>query len=150
MKQFAIILAVGCTLALTAAIAQAGGHGWEGRRYVSEQRPNDLFYNYYVGPQPSGTAAGMYVSPLPVPASVGHTYTTYQPLMPHEMLYKHKRSYHSHHQGSGWTQTTVRYGTSGGIFQALSFGLYDNTVGGWLQKGNLNGYQRPTSSFGGF
>ena len=60
---------------------------------ISYQDKRDLFANYYVGPQPSGTAAQMYVSPQPVPANVGHTYTTYQPLMPHEYpQYKH----HSH------------------------------------------------------
>lgn len=150
MKRLAILFAAVGTLALTATDALAHGHGWEGRRYVSEQRPNDLFYNYYVGPQPSGAAAGMYVSPLPVPANTGHTYTTYQPLMPHEMLYKHKRSYYSHHPGSGGTRTTVRYGTFGGGLQAAQFGLYDNTFFGWLRGGGLNGYHHPVSSFGSF
>ncbi len=150
MKRFALILAAAGTLTLTTVTAQAGGHGWEGRRYVSEQRPNDLFYNHYVGPGPSGTTAGMYVSPLPVPANVGHTYTTYQPLMPHEMLYGHKRSYHSHHPGSGWTRTSVRYGTFGGGLQAVKFGLYDNSFVGWLRDGHFNTYARPTSSFGSF
>jgi len=58
-------------------------------------RQNDLFYNYYTNPNmcdPSG--AQLYVSPVPVPQQVGHTYITYQPLMPHEFLYKHHRSYY--------------------------------------------------------
>jgi len=61
----------------------------EGRwkRIISYQSKNDLFANYQVGPNPSGAAAAMYVSPRPVPARVGHTYTTYQPLMPHEFMY---------------------------------------------------------------
>ena len=61
-------------------------HAGEGpyRKTISYQSKNDLFYNYYEGPNPNGVTAGMYVSPLPVPPHVGHTYTTYQPLMPHE------------------------------------------------------------------
>jgi hypothetical protein len=54
----------------------------------------DLFYNFYVGPSVyGGQPAQLYVSPRPVPEFVGHTYVTYQPLMPHEFLYKHCRCY---------------------------------------------------------
>ena len=38
--------------------------------------------------------AEMYLSPRPTPPLVGHTYITYQPLMPHEFLYRHHRSYY--------------------------------------------------------
>ncbi|MEM6330433.1 MAG: hypothetical protein AAF790_09300 [Planctomycetota bacterium] len=85
--------------------------GWSGKRAISFQRPNDLFYNYYVGPEPSGTAAEMYVAPLPVPERVGHTYGTYQPLLPHEFMYGHTRSWWTHNPGAGWTRTKVRYNT---------------------------------------
>ena len=55
-----------------------------------------MFYNYYAQPGPyNGAAAEMYVCPRPVPAHVGHTWVTYQPLMPHEFMYKHKRSYYT-------------------------------------------------------
>ena len=55
-------------------------------------------------------AAQLYVAPMPVPAHVGHTYFTYQPLMPHEFLYKHKRSYHRYYnEGRGFTRTSVRW-----------------------------------------
>ncbi|MBX9791088.1 MAG: hypothetical protein K2Y37_19390 [Pirellulales bacterium] len=58
----------------------------------------DLFYNYYVGPSPTygGVPAQMYLSPRPVPPHVGHTWITYQPLMPHEFLYTHHRTYYRH------------------------------------------------------
>ena len=98
----------------------------EGRfkRIISYQSKQDLFYNYYEGPYPSGTAAQMYISPLPVPANVGHTYTTYQPLMPHEMMYHHKRSHYAHVPGAGWSRAKIRYGTRGlrlqDIFHDLS------------------------------
>ncbi len=116
------------TSAITVALIAAGlwsavapaeaAYGWRGKRTVSYQDPNDLFYNYYVGPQPSGTAAEMYVAPLPVPVSMGHTYTTYQPLMPHEMLYQHQRSYHTHFPGAGWTRTSVSYRSKANWLQA--------------------------------
>ena len=55
----------------------------------------DLFYNYYVAPSPyGGVGAQLYLAPRPTPPWVGHTYITYQPLMPHEWLYKHHRIYH--------------------------------------------------------
>ncbi|TWT46466.1 hypothetical protein [Botrimarina hoheduenensis] len=126
------------TLAAFALPALADDHGWDGRRVVSEQRPNDLFYNYYVGPQPSGTAAQMYVSPLPVPANVGHTYTTYQPVMPHEYLYQHHRSWNTHHPGAGWTRTKARYHSRANGLQAGMWGLYDNSFTGWLHNGYFN------------
>ena len=63
--------------------------GWDGKRRISYQQQKDLFYNYYAQPGPYyNTPRQMYVSPLPVPANVGHTYTTYQPFMPHEYTYR--------------------------------------------------------------
>jgi hypothetical protein len=55
----------------------------------------DLFYNYYQAPSMAqgGVPAQLYLSPRPVPAYVGHTYITYQPLMPHEFLYRHHKTY---------------------------------------------------------
>jgi hypothetical protein len=86
--------------------------GWDGKRRISYQQQKDLFYNYYAQPGPFyNTPSQMYVSPLPVPANVGHTYTTYQPFMPHEYTYRHQRSYYTYNRGSGWTRTNVRYGT---------------------------------------
>jgi hypothetical protein len=61
--------------------------------YVTSQY--DLFYNYYVNGG-AGQPAQLYVSPRPVPPFVGHTYTTYQPLLPQEFLYKHRRTYRRH------------------------------------------------------
>jgi hypothetical protein len=75
-------------------------------------RPNsraDLFYNYYAQPCGDGVGAQLYVSPQPVPPFVGHTYITYQPLMPHEFLYKHHRTYFRYHPGSGVTKTHVHW-----------------------------------------
>ena len=61
---------------------------------VRHSTPGDLFYNYYVPPVgPSSVGAELYPCPRPTPPLVGHTYITYQPLMPHEFLYKHHRHY---------------------------------------------------------
>ncbi len=81
------------------------------RPVVRQIRPGDLFSNYYVGPAcyAGGVPAQLYTSPLPTPPFVGHTYITYEPLMPHEFMYRHKRTYSRHNPGEGWTRTTVRY-----------------------------------------
>ena len=73
----------------------------------------DLFYNYYVGNNCGGMGAQLYLSPRPVPPFVGHTYITYQPLMPHEFLYEHGRTYHRYYNGGlGLTRAHVHYGHS--------------------------------------
>jgi len=70
----------------------------------------DLFYNFYVPPTAGGVGAQMYLAPGPVPPHVGHTYYTYQPFMPHELLYKHKRTYHRYYnEGRGLTRTSIRW-----------------------------------------
>jgi hypothetical protein len=69
----------------------------------------DLFYNYYVPGNGMGPGAAMYVSPLPTPPLVGHTYITYQPLMPHEYLYHHHRTYVTNHQDGTATRTHVTW-----------------------------------------
>jgi hypothetical protein len=57
-----------------------------------------------------GYPAQLYVSPRPVPPHVGHTYITYQPLMPHEFMYKHHRTYHQYYDnGRGLTRTYVKW-----------------------------------------
>lgn len=109
---------------LAAGLTTAGfvGHSADAvepafRREISYQSKQDLFYNFYEGPYPSSPTAHMYLSPTPVPPRVGHTYTTYQPFMPHEYLYKHKRSHYAHTPGAGWTRAKVRYNTYGLRFQ---------------------------------
>jgi hypothetical protein len=70
----------------------------------------DLFYNYYAWPSCTGLGAELYVSPRPVPPLVGHTYITYQPLMPHEFMYTHHRTYHRYYNGGqGLNRTHVHY-----------------------------------------
>lgn len=95
-----------------------GGLLGNGQRFCVQCRPYDyghpdLFYNFYVAPACGGGGAQLYVSPQPVPASVGHTYITYQPLLPHEMLYAHQHYYHRYYNGGrGLTRTHVKYSVS--------------------------------------
>ncbi|MCH2113591.1 MAG: hypothetical protein MK171_01580 [Pirellulales bacterium] len=103
--------------------SEAQGVDGRWKRVISYQNKKDLFANYQVGPNTSGAAARMYVSPQPVPPHVGHTYTTYQPLMPHEYLYKHMRSHYAYAPGCGWTRSKVRYRTSGLRLQDLMHNL---------------------------
>jgi len=70
----------------------------------------DLFYNFYVPPCGYPCAgAQLYLSPLPTPPLVGHTYVTYEPLMPHEFLYKHTRVYRRRNPDAGCTYTHVSW-----------------------------------------
>ena len=119
--RLVLVAALLGSMSLSPMIAQAAEGTWQ--RVISYQDKRDLFANYYVGPQPSGTAAQMYISPLPVPANVGHTYTTYQPLMPHEYLYKHTRSHYAYTPGAGWNRAKIRYRTFGLRLQDIGHNL---------------------------
>ena len=93
-----VVAVIGLTLGTTAE-AQVR-HGTAG----------DLFYNEYVPPVgPESVGAGLYPCPRPTPRLVGHTYITYQPLMPHEFLYKHHRVYKTQHLDAPRTRTSVRW-----------------------------------------
>ena len=70
----------------------------------------DLFYNFYAPPGYANQSAELYISPRPTPPYVGHTYITYQPLMPHEFLYRHQRTYQTYHEDAGVTTTRVKWG----------------------------------------
>jgi hypothetical protein len=92
-------------LAFAAVLAAAVGLG------SRTAQAADLFYNYYVEGVNGGPPAQLYISPRPTPAFVGHTYITYQPLMPHEMMYQHHRVY-NRYDGVHYlpvNRTTVRW-----------------------------------------
>ncbi len=79
-----------------------------------------LFANQYTQGYANQATAQMYVAPVPVPEWVGHTYYTYQPLYPHEMMYTHTRRYHSYYDGGrGLNSTKVHYSPSlGGMMHS--------------------------------
>ena len=92
------------------------GSGPIGRSYGQP----DLFYNYYTQGSHNTSNAQMYVSPLPVPKRVGHTYNTYQPFYPEEYLYHHKNRFHKYYDnGRGMNRTKAKY-YSPPVRQAIS------------------------------
>jgi len=96
---------VACASLLDATSSTASAQ--QGQTYYGNP---DLFYNFYAQANGGGVGAQMYISPGPVPAEMGHTYYTYQPFMPHELLYKHQRTYHRYYDdGRGFTRTHVRW-----------------------------------------
>jgi len=70
----------------------------------------DLFYNSSVDSTCSQVGAQLYISPVPVPPHVGHTWITYQPFYPDEYLYPHYHSYHRYYDGGrGMTRAMAVY-----------------------------------------
>ncbi|MDZ7619042.1 MAG: hypothetical protein U1E05_18700 [Patescibacteria group bacterium] len=87
---------------------------WQGLAQAQAAFPTEntpaSFYNYYVAPaSPDGVGAELYLSPRPVPPLVGHTYITYEPLSPHEFLYRHSRTYWRYNPGAGWTRARINW-----------------------------------------
>lgn len=62
---------------------------------------NNLFSQYQTPAGVSSATAGLYTAPHYVPANVGASYYTYQPLQPHEMMYTHVRKYYNPYGGAG-------------------------------------------------
>jgi hypothetical protein len=98
-----------CALALlNTAATQAQEYGTYGY-------PADVARNQYVPGVPYADAgaigASLYVSPRPVPPMVGHTFITYEGLMPDQLLYQHQRTYYRPHGPyGGVTQTNINWG----------------------------------------
>ena len=109
------VTALALTAVISAALLAMPAGATEGlyKRTISYQSKQDLFYNNYEGPDPSGTTAALYISPRPVPPFVGHTYVPYQPFMPHEYMYRHTRTHYAYNPGAGWSRAKVRYHTGG-------------------------------------
>lgn len=122
---------LGCLLAVTVATAQDNVPLAEGGQvpgylpeYGGQPMNPDVFYNLYPNTMAGATSAQAYVAPLPVPAHVGHTYYTYQPLMPHEHLYAHKRVYYTPYGGASQFYQGGPYGCGTGT----GYGLNKTTV----------------------
>jgi len=71
---------------------------------------NNLFQQYDVG------GAGVYPAPYYSPQLGAQSYYTYQPLMPHEMMYQHSRNYYNYYNTGGYfgggnalNKTSVRW-----------------------------------------
>lgn len=101
----------------------------------------DVFYNYYPNTYAGATSAQMYVAPLPVPANVGHTYYTYQPLMPHEYMYGHRRVYYTPYGANAFYG-----GNRQNCYDGYGSGMNKTTVNWYHGAFHLN---HPPISFGG-
>jgi hypothetical protein len=101
-KLLPLVLAVVC-------LAVVGSYLPQAQAELPYQGPKDLFHNYYVPAQGGGVGAELYLCPRPVPPLVGHTYIPYPPLMPHEFLYKHRRTYKTQNAETGKTTTHVHW-----------------------------------------
>lgn len=96
-------------VAAVVAVALGGAIGSaQAQEYVGSGP--QLFANQYTQGMSNQATAQMYVAPRPVPQWVGHTYYTYQPLYPHQMLYRHSDRYHSYYDnGRGLNRTSAIY-----------------------------------------
>ena len=123
----------------------------------------NLFYNYYTQGAANQVNAQMYLAPRPVPAYVGHSYYTYQPLMPHEHMYTHSRNYYKWYAGpealysspcggrcGGTCGSCMAAGGGGGALNKTSVRWYSgcNHVGPLLSGMNpLTGLQAKAANF---
>jgi len=122
MKQGILVVAVamvGFLLAPSSASAQS-----------TMNQSSALFHNMYTGGS-SMTTAGMYPAPYPTPRIAGHTFYTYQPLQPHQLMYAHQRSYYTPMPGA-YYQNPCQGGNCGGYGFT---GAYNHTQVRW-QHGN--------------
>ncbi len=106
-RNFIKVWALGLAMSLLGGMAQAQDGGFAP---YNTYGGHDLFYNYYTQGYANQANAAMYVSPVPVPPDVGHTFYTYQPLYPHEMMHWHYHRYHNYYDnGRGLNRTKVDY-----------------------------------------
>lgn len=120
--------------------------------------PNYLFSQYTTQGAASSATAGMYPAPHPVPRHVGSSHYTYQPLMPHEMMYTHNRNYFNYYNdgayyggGGSLNKTSVRWQNgcagiaplplSGQFAQKLQYGIAKRAycIGGNCGGGGIGG-----------
>jgi hypothetical protein len=105
----ALVASAAVALVCSMGEARADNYDLSQPHEVWYQTAPPLFSNYYAQPYAyGGVPAVMYVSPLPTPPVVGHTYVTYQPLMPHEFMYRHHRVYYKwHNRGGNYTRVSA-------------------------------------------
>ena len=92
MRKFTCLIALAIVAAgsLMASAVQAQGSG-------PGTLSNNMFQQYYTQGGANRTDAALYPAPHPVPYKVGNVYYTYQPLMPHEMMWQHSRNYYNYY-----------------------------------------------------
>ncbi len=104
------IMRFGAKILIAAGIALAFACSNNALAQQYEGSGPQMFANQYTQGFSNEATAQMYVAPVPVPPWVGHTYYTYPPLYPHEMMYRHSSRYHSYYDGGrGLNRTSVHY-----------------------------------------
>ncbi len=104
-RSVIVAVAAAVCLGLLAQAAQAQSNG---------SLTNNLFSQYYTQPGASSATAGMYPAPHPVPRHVGSSSYTYQPLMPHEMMYAHQRNYYNYYGAPNYYGSRYGWNNGGG------------------------------------
>ncbi|QDV26169.1 hypothetical protein [Aureliella helgolandensis] len=95
---------------MVSAVIVAAIVGSAGMAHAQHGGGSALFANQYTQGYANQATAQMYVAPVPVPAWAGHTYITYEPLAPHEFLYRHTDRYHNYYDGGrGLNRTKAHY-----------------------------------------
>lgn len=95
-----------CVLSVNQACGTEHGSILGGR---APSYAGDLFPSYWAPAAPGVISAPLYVSPVPTPPHVGHVWVTYQPLYPHEFLYKHSKVYWRNNPQGGRTRVVVSW-----------------------------------------
>ena len=104
-------------LAATALVAFSfGAASTASAQFGDGNSSNNLFSQYATQGGASMTTAGMYPAPYDSPRLGAQSYYTYQPLMPHEMMYQHSRNYYNYYNTGGYmgapnalNKTSVRW-----------------------------------------
>ncbi len=134
---------VACLCVMVAPVSAQFGQG---------NSSNNLFSQYST--QGAGTTtAGIYPAPYDSPRLGAQSYYTYQPLMPHEMMYQHSRNYYNYYNTGGYrggndslNKTSVRWQSGVNHMANLPF---SNPLGGLSYKFNKRIYSLDSTGGGG-
>ncbi len=126
---------VACTCVVATPVSAQFGQG---------NSPNNLFSQYVTPDGPNMTTAGMYPAPHYSPQLGAQSYYTYQPLMPHEMMYQHSRNYYNYYNSGGYyggndslNKTTVRWQSGMNHMGNLPF---SGSLGGVMYRAHKRKY----------
>ena len=135
MIRFACVAAVMlASIAVSADQAQAQGQ---------TQAP---LFSQYTTQGAGAPSAALYPAPHWSPLLGGESYYTYQPLMPHEMMYQHSRNYYNYYDGGyqgggqGLVKTSVRWQAGNQHYGPLPF---STGLSGKLYKFQARKYNIP-------
>lgn len=100
-------------------------------------------FSQYVSQGASNPSAAIYPAPHYSPMLGGQSYYTYQPLMPHEMMYTHSRNYYNYYNTGGYyggnalNKTSVRWQAGNNHYGPLPF---STGLGGLMYRAGSRRY----------